>query len=83
MEDLKGLLKISADGLKNLRAELHGKVEDSVIKRLDEIILDLETYQDQDTHEYDPVQILSLLGSAMELIPSIGRLIEYLMQLNK
>jgi hypothetical protein len=77
------LLKSSLEALKCLRVELHGKVEDSVINRLDEIILDLEILQENDIRQYDPVHVLRLLSSAIELIPSIGKLIEYLMQMHK
>jgi hypothetical protein len=83
MDDLSELLGSSAEELKCLRADLHGKVEDSVIERLDGVILELELFQTGDTCQYDLFEILNLLGCAMELTPSIGKLIEYLMQLQR
>jgi len=83
MDDLNKLLGSSAEELKCLRAELHGKVEDSVIERLDGIILELELLQTGDTRQNDPFYVLKLLGCAIELAPSIGKLIEYLMQLQR
>ena len=77
------LLEDSVEALKSIRSELNGKVDDSVIKRLDGIILELEILQAEDTHRYDPVQILNLLGLAMELVPSIGKLVGYLIELGK
>lgn len=77
------LLKGSVEELKSIRSELNGKVEDSVIKRLDGIILELEILQAEDTHQYDSVRVLNLLGCALELVPSIGKLVEYLIELNK
>lgn len=77
------LLKGSVEELKSIRSELNGKVEDSVIKRLDGIILELEILQAEDTHQYDPVRVLNLLGCALELVPSIGKLVGYLIELNK
>ena len=77
------LLESSAEELKCLRAELHGKVENSVIERLDGIILELEILQTRDTRQYDSFEVLKLLGRAMELVPSIGKLIEYIMELQR
>lgn len=77
------LLEDSVEALRSVRSELNGKVDDSVIERLDGIILELEILQAEDTRQNDPVRVLKLLGSAMELIPSIGKLIEYLIEITK
>ncbi len=77
------LLKDSVEALQSIRSELHGKVDDGVIKRLDGIILELEIFQAEDTHQYDLVRVLNLLGCAIELVPSIGKLVEYLIELTK
>jgi hypothetical protein len=62
---------------------LNGKVDDSVMTRIDGIILELEILEAENTRQSDPIRVLNLLGSAMELIPSIGKLIEYLIELGK
>lgn len=78
---MKKLLIDSVEVLKSLRAELHDKVECSVIKRFDETIRNLEALGENDTHQYNATEILTLLGTMVELIPSIGKAVEYLMQM--
>ena len=39
---MKDLLKASVEALRQLRAEMHGKLEGRAIDRIDEIIRDLE-----------------------------------------
>jgi hypothetical protein len=77
------LLRDSVEALKSIRSELNGIVDDSVITRLDGIILELEILQAEDARQYDAVRVLNLLGCAMELVPSIGKLVEYLIELGK
>jgi hypothetical protein len=69
--------------MKSIRSELDDKVDDSVIRRIDGIIIELEILQAEDTHQYDSGRVLKLLGCAMELVPSIGKLVEYLIELGK
>ncbi len=80
MEDV---LKASVEALKQLRAEVHGKLEDRAIDRIDEIIRDLENFEENEAHQYDTIELLNLIGSVIELLPTVGKAIEYLVHVAK
>ena len=66
------LLKDSVKLLKQVRSELHGNVEGSVIESIDLVIQNLETKQ-----QVDSAELLNVLGKCVERLPAIIKLIEY------
>jgi hypothetical protein len=71
----KRLVKNSCDTLKSLRKELRKKAEGSVIKKIDEAIIELETSQEVNTDEMDAVKLLVIISSVLEIVASISTLI--------
>jgi hypothetical protein len=76
-------LKISIEELQCLRTEMHGKLEDRTIERIDEVISALKTLEHDKSRRYDPVEVLNLLGSVIEILPTVGKAIEYLLEVCK
>ena len=70
------LLEASIQALKSLRTEVHGKVGNSVVKRIDKIIRDLEC-------QYSAIELLKLLAFGIEQFPAIEKAIGQLIQLIK
>ncbi|MCX7068458.1 MAG: hypothetical protein NTW85_12290 [Methylococcales bacterium] len=64
------LLKDSIETIKKLRAELHNDIDSSKREELDQIIKDLESYENR---QILVNQILSLFGKALALIPILER----------
>jgi hypothetical protein len=81
MDETRSLIGVSLDLLHAIRAEVHGSVEDSVIERLDEAIKKLEEADENDARKYTALEILSMLGKVVELIPAIALLLEWLSKL--
>lgn len=67
------LLEDSVQLLKRLRAEMHDKMDDSQLQNLDLVIMQLEKAKSQ-------TQMLDLLGKALNVLPSISKIIENLSQ---
>lgn len=67
------LLEDSVQLLKKLRAEMHDKMDNSQLQNLDLVIMQLEKAKSQ-------TQILDLLGKALNVLPSISKIIENLSQ---
>lgn len=66
-------LEVSVQLLKQLRAEMHDKMDNSQLKTLDLVIMQLEQAKSQN-------QILNLLGKAFNVLPWISKIIENLSQ---
>jgi len=66
--------------LYDIRAEVHGDVEDSVINQLDDAISQLEIELCDDSQEFNALDALTTLGKAVELIPAIRVLLELIRQ---
>ena len=64
------LLKDSIETIKKLRTELHNDIGSSKREELDQIIKDLEGYEEQ---QISHNKMLSLLGKALALIPILER----------
>lgn len=67
----QNLLKDSIETIKKLRAELHNDIDDSKREELDQIIKDLESY---DNRQILVNQILILFGKALALLPMIEKI---------
>lgn len=59
---------------------MHGKLENRTIERLDEVICNLKRLESDDFNHYDQDEAIRLIGSAIELIPSVAKLIEYIVE---
>ncbi|QOR18204.1 hypothetical protein [Haemophilus parainfluenzae] len=68
---IKKSLEESVLLLKQLRTEMHDKMDNSQLENLDSVIRQLEVAQSQS-------QILELLGKALSSIPWIYKIIEHL-----
>jgi len=68
------LLRSSIDTLKSIRSELRSNLEDSVLKMLDEAIVDLE-YIQQSSDQISARDVLYILGQVLERLPMIVELI--------
>ena len=74
------LLKDTVHLLKKVRAEVHATVEDSVIRDLDKVIHDLEDIQVENPDGYNALEVLLLLGKALEYLPQIADAIQHLLR---
>lgn len=77
------LLEASIQALKSLRTEVHGKVGNSVVKRIDKIIRDLERAKKTGKCQYSAIELLKLLAFGIEQFPAIEKAIGQLIQLIK
>lgn len=68
--------KIPIEELKDLRLEL-SSVDECIAKRLDGIIADLENSEKHNVQQCE-IETLKLFGTAIQCIPAIQKLIEYL-----
>ena len=66
------------DVLYDIRAEVHGDVGDSVINRIDDAINDLETKLYEDIDNFNALDVLTMLGKVIEVIPAIQALFKLL-----
>lgn len=66
-------LEVSVQLLKQLRAEMHDKMDNSQLQNLDLVIMQLEKATSQ-------TQMLNLLGKALNALPWISKIIENLSQ---
>lgn len=66
-------LEVSVQLLKQLRAEMHDKMDNSQLHKLDLVIMQLEQATSQN-------QMLHLLGKAFNALPWISKIIENLHQ---
>jgi hypothetical protein len=64
--------------LREVRVEVQGDVEDSVLRQLDEAILKLEETSRTRQGQIAKQEALELLGKVIEWLPAIVRLIELL-----
>lgn len=71
-------VKDSVEILKEIRTELHDKVEGSVEEKLDKAIGDLENKQDEMPEKLTPVVVLTTIGAVLDLIPTIADVIKAL-----
>ena len=78
MSDRQTLVRETLERLRDVRAEVHGDVESSVVKQLDEVIWMLEEAQQDQGVELSFHEVLVLLGKAVEVLPAIARLLELL-----
>lgn len=65
------LLKDSIETIKKLRAELHNDIDSSKREELDQIIEDLESYENR---QILVNQILILFGKALALLPMLEKI---------
>ena len=80
----KKLLGDSVSVLKQIRTELHGNVENNVLKQLDKVIQDLETAkQGKPERVITALELLVLLGTLVEKAPQFAQVLEHLIQLIK
>jgi hypothetical protein len=77
------LLRDSVDLLRRIRAEVQTTVEDSVIHDLDKVIHDLEDIQKRRPNSYDTLEVLLLLGKAIEYLPQIADALQHLKHMLK
>ena len=68
----------SLETLRAIRAEVHGKVEASVIERLDAVIQELEASRREDPGKYTAGDILTLVGEIVQLLPAVVELVDKL-----
>lgn len=68
--------------LKDIRSELSGNAEGSVICQLDRAIQDLEVAEREYSNEITPLDLIELLGKILEKLPAILALIELLRRLH-
>ena len=73
---MKIQLKKSIDAIKCIRLELHNKVEDSVIRQLDEVIFELENLLSQKKLPLDKSDMLLILSKAIEQLPTIANVLD-------
>lgn len=66
-------LEVSVQLLKQLRSEMHDKMDNSQLQRLDLVIMQLEEAKSQ-------AKMLNLLGKALNSLPWISKIIENLSQ---
>ena len=71
-------LKAAIETLSSVRAEMHGKLENRTIERIDEVISDLIKLEDGRPHQYNPIQVLNSIGTVIELAKVIESLLEVL-----
>jgi hypothetical protein len=76
----KQLLRDTLETLKNVRAEVQGTVEDSVIDDIDIVIKKLEDATNSPYIQIDPIDVLMLLGKVIENLPEIAEAIKRLMR---
>jgi hypothetical protein len=69
------LLKSSIETIKQLREELHDDIDSSRREKLDQVIEDLERC---DAQKITAVQILDLFGKAINALPCIEKILEFL-----
>lgn len=70
----KYLLENSVQVLRGLHTELHGEVEDSVLRQLDEVIQALQALEGEELElSMLKWKILLLFGEAIVLIPSVAK----------
>ena len=81
MDETRSLIGVSLDLLYAIRAEVHGSVENSVIEQLDEVIKKLQEADENGAKKFTALEILSMLGKVVELIPAIALLLEWLSKL--
>ena len=74
----KKLLKDSFELHILVRAELHGKVEDSVLQKLDKDGNILDKAQNDDAHKISSADVLKILGTVVEYIPAVAEAIKLL-----
>ncbi len=68
------LLGTSVATLTMLRTELHGSVQDCVLETLDEVIKNLEVFQ-QKPDEISAHDVLLIMGAVLEAVPAIVEII--------
>ncbi len=71
-------LKSAIETLLSVRAEMHGKLESRAIERIDEVISDLITLENDSSHQYNPIQVLNSISTVIELAKVIESLLETL-----
>lgn len=69
------LLRQTIDLLVDLRSELHGVVDSSVIDQLDSVIQKLEADYANGEHNISSIELLYLLGEFIKLMPILTDLI--------
>ena len=75
------LLRKTIDLLKRIRSETHGRGDDSVIRQLNEIILDLEAEYAKGKGSIDAKKVLELLGKFVVALPVFAKLIRKLVEM--
>ncbi len=73
------LLRDTLDMLKDVRAEVKGTVENSVIDDLDRVINMLEDASNSPSINIDPLDILMFLAKVIANLPEIADAIKHLM----
>lgn len=70
--------KDSIEALKRLKVEMQGHVDDGSIAKLDQIIHDFEQAESGQSAKLTSADKLRLVGGAIELIPIVVKIIEFL-----
>lgn len=76
MKNVNDSLKILIENLQEIRSELDGKVNNDVLDRFDQIVIELKS---TDFGRDGPEKALMLLGLALEYVPSIIKAVDALM----
>lgn len=73
------LLSSSLDALTGVRDELQGSVDDSVIRKLEGVISDLEAaLKQRSKRQISVVEVLAIFGQVLDSLPEIIDMIERL-----
>jgi hypothetical protein len=76
---MEALLKSSLDVLRDIRSELHGNVDDSVIRQIDALMHDWQAaLEGNSKRDISPKEVLNVLGELIRWLPGIIELIERL-----
>lgn len=73
-ENVRDVLRL----LMQLRAEVHGNVENSVIEKLDQAIQKLDAAQCRNSRKLSRDHLLAILGKVVQMLPAVAELIERL-----
>lgn len=78
MGNKNSLIRETIELLRDVREEVQGDVEDSVIHQLDEAILKLEETSRKRQGQIANRKALELLGKTIKWLPAVAKLIELL-----
>ena len=64
--------------LMQLRADVHGNVENSVVEKLDRAIQELDVAERRSSRKLSRDDLLAVLGRVVQMLPAVAQLIERL-----